>query len=35
MQEMFGVPSPELRQKLFALLPDGGALLELAVAYLR
>jgi hypothetical protein len=35
MQEMFGIPSPELRQKLFALLPDGGALLELAVAYLN
>jgi hypothetical protein len=35
MQEIFGAPSPELRQKLFALVPDGGALSELAVACLN
>jgi hypothetical protein len=35
MQEMFGIPSPELRQKLLALVPEGGALSELAVACLN
>src|SRR6185437_2133157 len=31
MQEIFGVPSPELRKKLFALIPEGGSLSELAI----
>lgn len=31
MQEMFGIPSPELRKKLFALIPEGGSLSELAI----
>ena len=35
MQEMFSIPAPDLRQKLFALVPDGGALSELAVACLN
>jgi hypothetical protein len=35
MQEVFGIPSPELRQKLFALVLHGGALSELAVACLN
>jgi hypothetical protein len=35
MQEVFGIPSPELRQKLFAFVLDGGVLSELAVACLN
>jgi hypothetical protein len=31
MQEIFGIPSPELRKKLFALIPEGGSLSELAI----
>lgn len=35
MQEVFGIPSPELRKKLFALVAGGGALSELSVACLN
>jgi hypothetical protein len=31
MQEIFGIPSPELRKKVFALIPEGGSVSELAV----
>jgi hypothetical protein len=31
MQEIFGIPSPELRKKLFALVPERGSLSELAI----
>lgn len=31
MQEIFGIPLPALRKKLFALIPDGGSLSELAI----
>jgi NACHT C-terminal Alpha/Beta 2 len=34
MEEVFNIPSPELRKKLFALVVDGGASSELSVACL-
>jgi hypothetical protein len=31
MEEIFGIPLPELRKRLFALIPEGGSLSELAI----